>query len=151
MQTTVSEKIARTFEIAGCLWLVPALISLIAPTLFSIAFVLGGNPLDAFFAAIPFLMFCAGLFLLVLYYRHSRGRLGEGKIIPLWTATFFFNLLFFLSSVYIFFSLPETPRPYSGGHRFFIFFFGLAILWQAAAVLLSVTALISEVKNQKYL
>ncbi|HEX8736446.1 MAG TPA: hypothetical protein VF721_14045, partial [Pyrinomonadaceae bacterium] len=82
--------------------------------------------------------------------RHSRGLLAEGKINALWIGTLVFNLLFLLPSVYGFYSIPKAGRFQSGFEDIFIIVWGVLILWWSAAILMSVTALMSRFKPQKY-
>jgi hypothetical protein len=150
MKMTASEKIARAFEIVGYLWLAPSIISLIYPFLLSIGLILSGSPAGIGLLLIPLVIFGFGVFLLMQYYRHSRGLLGEDMIIPLWAGTLVFNLLLFAPVAYGFFKLPKTPRHSSGEHNLFNFGWGLLAVWLAAAILMSLTALISRFRNQKY-
>ena len=143
---TVSEKIARVFEIVGYLWLPPSIVTLFLPLTISIVLIFGGKAAGVFLLLIPLAIFGAGVFLLLQYYRHSRGLLDDDLIIPLWAATLVFNLLLLVSSAYGFIFVSH-PAFYYPGQRFFIFTCRLLIFWLAAAVLLSIAALISKVKN----
>ncbi|HEX8368668.1 MAG TPA: hypothetical protein VF604_09015 [Pyrinomonadaceae bacterium] len=151
MKMTASEKIAGVFEIAGYLWLLPSTISLLYPLIFFIGSLIGASVPSLLLSAIPFLLFGAGAFLPVQYYRHSRGLLGAEKITALRVGTLVFNLLFLLPSVYGFYSVSADRRHYQRSEQdIFIFAWGLLIVWWSAAVLLSITALMSQFKNQKY-
>ncbi|HEX8247668.1 MAG TPA: hypothetical protein VF599_05835 [Pyrinomonadaceae bacterium] len=154
MKKTVSQKIARLFEIAGYLWLLPSVISLFYPVLFSIALVFSGGPDAVFLLLIPLAIFGAGVFLLVQYYRHSRGSLGDDFVIPLWAGTLVFNSLLLVPFAYglfgIFNAIDKLARPLDDWQQIAVFGWGLVTFWLAAAVLLSMTAIISELKNQKY-
>jgi branched-subunit amino acid transport protein AzlD len=149
MKKTASQKIAGVFEIAGYLWLTPSVISLLYPLLALIGCIVTASVTGVLFLAIPFLIFGAGVFLLVQYYRHSRGLLGEGKINALWVGTLVFNLLFLLPSAYGFYSIPKA-RYHNGGQEIFIVVWSALILWWSAAVLMSITALMSRFRRQKY-
>jgi hypothetical protein len=150
MKMTASQKIARVFEIVGYLWLTPSIISLLYPVIFSIALVLSGNLAGIFISIIPLAIFGLGTVLLVQYYRHSRGLLAEDKIIPLWAGTLVFNLLISLLPAYGFYSTLRFRQHYHPNQDIFIFGWGLLIVWWAAAILMSITAIMSEIKNQKY-
>jgi hypothetical protein len=148
MKMTVSEKIARVFEIAGYLWLLPSIVSLIYPVIISVVLILSGSPVGVWFGLIPLSIFGAGAVLQVGYFRHSRGLLGEGKIMALWLGTFAFNSLLLVPSAYIFYALSTALRSYNNGDReIFVLFCGVLVLWQSAAVLMSATAIMSEAGN----
>lgn len=151
MQMTASEKIARVFEIAGYVWLVPSMISLFYPLMMLLGSLLALSVPGFLYSIIPFLIFSAGFFLLIKYQRHSRGLLAENRIIPLWAGTMLFNLLLLAPAAYGFLvTLHTAKRPLNEGQTVIFFVWGLLIFWQSAAVLLSITAIMSELKNQKY-
>jgi hypothetical protein len=151
MKRTVSEKIALVFEIAGYLWLVPSLISLFYPLLLLLGSIFTLSALGIFISAIPFLIFGLGVFFLMQYYRHSRGLLGAKAIFALWVGTLAFNLLLLLPSVYVLHASQESGHYKNAEPDIFTLVWGVLILWWSAAVLLSVTAIIGELKAQKYL
>jgi hypothetical protein len=151
MKKTVSENIARVFEIAGYLWLVPSIVSLFLPLLYSIMFILSGFPEGIFAAAFIVGIFGAGVFLLQRYYLHSRGWLDEKKILPLWYATLAFNLTFLLPSIYFYYGALSLGYSYGSGDEIvMILLWHLPLFWWTTAVLLSIAAIISELKAQKY-
>lgn len=148
MNKTVSQTIARIFEIVGYLWLAPSIISLFIPVVYSIMFLFMGHAAGLAVLAVIAGIFGAGVFLLVGYYRHSRDYLGEDKILPLWFGTLLFNLIFLLSAVYTSSSLPERHVDYSDGQQIFlIVFWYLPVCWWAVAVLLSGVAIASELSD----
>ena len=99
LEKTFSQKAARVFEIVAYLLIVPA----IAYLILSFFYVLIGliaiykdyqpfQILALLISLTPLLVFSIGIILLVGYFKHSRGTLGENKIIPLWLGTFFYTL-----------------------------------------------------------
>lgn len=106
----------------------------------------GGYAAGVFLLLIPLAIFGAGVFLLLQYYRHSRGLLDDDLIIPLWAATLVFNLLLLVPSAYGFVVVAH-PAIYYPGQRFLIFTYPLLVLWLAAAVLLPIAAIVSKGKN----
>jgi hypothetical protein len=150
MKMTTSGKIARVFEIAGYIWLLPSVISLGLLVIYSIALTLAGHPVGIFVLAIIAGIFSAGVFLLRRYYAHSRGFLDEKKILPLWYATLAFNLMFLLPSIYFQYSTGALDYSYDNGEIVTILIGYSPLFWWATAVMLSVAAIISELKNQKY-
>ena len=150
---TFSQKVARIFEIVGYVMLIPALISLIYPLLMLLGS-LAELRFDLFlYCSIPFILFGIGTTLLVGYIKHSRGTLDEGKIIPLWGGTFFFNCLFAVPTFY--FSLSWLTNVKNIQTEQFLNPFALVylfiIFWWFCAVFLSVVAAVSVFRNQKYL
>ena len=113
MNMTVSQKIARVFEIVGYFWLVPSAISLFLPLLYSIMFIVTGNAAGIVGLAIIMGIFGIGIFLLVKYYQHSRGLLDEEKILPLWFGTLIFNSILLSPVVYAFATTPMKGYSYS--------------------------------------
>ena len=108
MNKTVSQKIARVFEIAGYLWLIASIYLVFCASIlifFSIAFLANGAVVGfvgLLVGIISFGIFGLGAFLLRKYYKHSRGRLDEEQILPLWFGTLIFNSMFLLPGIYIF-------------------------------------------------
>jgi hypothetical protein len=158
MNKTVSQKIARVFEIAGYLWLLPSTVSLIFPVMFAIMAILAGNPSGLIALAVIFGIFGAGVFLLVNYYRHSRGWLDEEKILPLWFGTLVFNLIFLSPVIYFYWSMPSPDYgyhdsqivTYNSSQIIILLMWLLPPFWWTTAALLSGVAIVSEIWNQKY-
>jgi hypothetical protein len=157
MNMTLSQKIARVFEIVGYLWLLPSIFMLfyaLLVTLYSIAFLANGSVagfVGLLIGVISFALFGFGAFLLRKYYQHSRGRLDEEKILPLWFGTLIFNLLFLLPTIYFYFSTSVESYPYNDYQlmNFNQIMFLLPLFWWTAAIFLSGIAIASEI-NQKY-
>ncbi|HEY0427216.1 MAG TPA: hypothetical protein VGC76_05370 [Pyrinomonadaceae bacterium] len=106
---TTSQKIARAFEIAGYVLLIPAGFGAFLGTFF-----IGGAP---WLTLLIYATFIFGCVLLIGYFKHSRGRLDENRIRSLWLATGFFNA--FLSLPYFFyalnfFSMLNAEQPFRG-------------------------------------
>ena len=150
MNKTVSQKIARVFEIAGYLWLGPSIISLFLPFLYSIMFIFTGHPEGIVALAVIAGIFGTGIFLLVKYYQHSRGWLDEDKVLPLWFGTLIFNSLFLLPTIYFYFSSSSRSYSYNTEQSILTLIWYLPPFWWAMAVLLSVAAIVSQFVNQKY-
>jgi hypothetical protein len=138
------------FEIVGYLWLTPSVISLFYPLILLIGSLLSGSAPGILFSIIPFAIFGAGVFLLSQYYRHARGLLGEEKITALWIGTLVFNLLFLAPSLYGFYSMRAAGNMNRHGQEMVDVVWGLLIVWWSAAVLLSITGIMTRFKNQKY-
>lgn len=172
MKMTVSEKIARVFEIAGYVWLLPSIISLIYPIIFLIGSFVAASPGGVLLSAIPLFAFGTGIFLLINYFKHSRGLLDEDKILPLWVGTLAFNLIFLLPSVYGFYStfgvwrgdgegqttgfliwiwqvlFWASSQSIREGQVVILLIWVLLTFWSATAVLLSLAAIAGELKSE---
>lgn len=96
-EKSVSQKIARVFEIVDYFLLVPSLGGL----LFGLMMV--ANPDSALYGLAICAVFTVGTILLVGYFKHSRGRLSEKATVALWVGTIIFNGLFLLPSLYFVF------------------------------------------------
>lgn len=150
---TFSQKIARVFEVVGYLLLVPAILSLIYPFFVLVASLFTLQIHFFMMSLIPFLIFGLGLTLLIGYFKHSRGTLSEEKTIPLWVGTFFYNALPLLPIFYQILTNLDAYQNFNfqGRLPLFSFFCILLVLWWAAAVLLSIGAIFSELReNQLY-
>ncbi len=127
---SLSEKIARVFEIVGYLQLIPAIPLVVLSAIFIFPLLI----------SVP--VFGIGLMLFVGYVKHSHATLSEGKILPLWTATFIFNFLPLLYLAFQYYSSNEI----SDGLGFFI---ALMIFWWIMACCLSLTAIYDEFIENK--
>ena len=87
-EKTVSQKIARVFEIVDYILLVPSLAGL-----FFGLMMLGSGDAGIFGLGI-FVVFTIGIILLVGYFKHSRGTLSKAKTRNLWIGTIVFNGIF---------------------------------------------------------
>src|SRR5688572_23218851 len=88
MEKTYSQKIARVFEIADYILLVPATFGVLAATL-------GFNGVTL----IIYVVFIVGLILLIGYRRHWRGNLSPENLTALWIGTIVYNLILLLPSL----------------------------------------------------
>ncbi|HEX8493995.1 MAG TPA: hypothetical protein VF658_14205 [Pyrinomonadaceae bacterium] len=118
-----SQKVARFFEIADYLLLTPAIVGL----LFSLMIV-GNAP---WFTLIIAVSFAAGCYLLIGFFRHSRGRLNDSEISRLWYATIVYNFIDLIATLLI-----------AGASR--DEFFYLYSLWPLLVIILSAMALSRE-------
>ena len=128
---SLSEKIARVFEVVGYFLLIPAVPIVIVSAIF----------IFPLLVSVP--VFGIGLLLFAGYIKHSRGTLSEGKIIALWISTFLFNflpLLFLAAQYYKSDKIAESLN----------FFSGLLILWWIIASCLSLTAFYDEFIQKKF-
>lgn len=129
---TFSQKAALIFEVVGYALLIPATLSILLTLIFP------------FLIFIPLFFTAIGVVLLVGYYKHSRGLLGKGKIIPLWLATLLFNglpLLPVLKFVLTFDSGRRSTFEDGAGRLYFVLAF-----WWIIAVALSAASVWDELK-----
>lgn len=89
MEKTYSQKIARVFEIADYILLLPAILGVLLATLAFSGFTL-----------IIYGIFIAGVILLIGYRRHWRGNLSSENLIALWTGTAIYNLILLLPCLF---------------------------------------------------
>lgn len=122
----LSEKIARVFEIAGYVLIIPGILGVIVSAILIIPLLI----------SVP--IFTIGLVLFIGYIKHSRGNLDESKVSILWVATFIFNLLPLLYMVSQFFSYGSMALASIN-----VFSVPL-ILWWIIACCLSFTAFYDE-------
>ena len=126
----LSGKIARVFEIVGYFLLIPAILLLVLSAIIMVTLLI----------SVP--LFSIGLTLFAGYVKHSRGNLSEGKILPLWIASFLFNFLplAFLMNQY-----------YSDANKILEnlnIFTGVLSFWWIIACCLSLTAFYDEFTQQ---
>lgn len=145
-EKTISQKIARVFEIVDYVLLVPALAGLF----FGVAMFSDKSSLP--FGLAICAVFTIGTLLLVGYFKHSRGRLSEKKTIALWVGTIAFNALFLLPALYSAVREMSFRMFFGGGflQNMLLSPYGLMILWWAIAVGGSIVALKDIRANQKY-
>ena len=143
-EKTISQKIARVFEIVDYFLLVPT----VAGLFFGIAMLSDVNSLP--FGLAICAVFTIGMTLLVGYFKHSRGRLSEKSTVALWVGTIVFNGLFLLPSLY--FSFINGGESSSRNELFEIVFspYGWIIGWWTIAISGSIVALSTYKTNQKY-
>jgi hypothetical protein len=150
-EKTLSEKIARVFEIVSYLMLIPTFLILIF--LFVMFFLsLANFSILGFLCLIPITFAGLGIYLLVGYFKHSRGRLDGEKIFLLWGSTFLYNLIICVPGIYFYYcEFFRNPIYYGRGPGSTPFIFFTAIVgWWVIAMILSASAAISELfANQK--
>lgn len=100
-EKTVSQKIARAFEIVDYILLIPS----VGGLLLGLAMLGGGGRgneglMVAFTIVAAFVI---GVTLLVGYFKHSRGTLSAGGTRALWIGTIFYNGIFLTPSLYFLF------------------------------------------------
>jgi hypothetical protein len=142
MERTYSQKVARTFEVADYILLLPASFGALLATLAFSAFTL-----------LVYAFFIVGVVLLVGYFKHSRGRLGAEYVSALWIGTAIYNLILLLPCLFWAAMILQEGifRNSDGGAGMMAFMIGLAIIGgYLTAVLLAVKAYSFE-KRKKYL
>jgi len=96
-EKTYSQKIARGFEIADYILLVPAVIGALLATLVA-----------GLFTLVIYGIFFTGVILLVGYYKHARNTLNQKYSAALWIATAVYNSLLLLPCLYYASTLLQT-------------------------------------------
>lgn len=141
-----SQKIARAFEIADYLLLIPAGFGVFAASL-----LIKDVP---WFTFLIYAIFGFGFVLLVGYFKHSRGRLNESRVRALWIATAIFNgVLLLPAAAMMFFFLRESTLGYKSINDFWSpMAINLAVVsGYLTTIFLSIKAYQFEKNNQKYL
>lgn len=136
---TSSQKIARAFEIAGYILLIPSGFATLCSTL-----LLAGAPLLTF---LIYGIFIFGCVLLAGYVKHSRGTLNEKRVRSLWIWTVLFNaalsLPFFFYAWHFFQNLDSELADH--GQMPGNFFFNLCVTFAyLTAIVLAIKAYKSE-------
>ena len=144
MEKTFSQKVARAFEIADYVLLIPAAFGVILAT-----FLIGGAPWFTFLIYGTFILGCV---LLVGYFKHSRGRLDEKHISSLWITTAIYNAVLLLPylfyAIFLFQSLSLNNSVPSDAWKALAL--NLVIIFgYVTAISLSIKAYFFE-RNQKY-
>ncbi len=153
---TDSKSIAKVFTIFGYVFLIPASFLILVPTYLFFMFVSTSDFKAAIVALLGIAAYMFGVLLFVGYRKHSKGNLEERKIIPLWLGTLVFNISLILPLIYLVFQ--EFPLTKIWQTEVKIRSFGIVgavftgiLIWQSAAIWLSIQALIYEARNdQKY-
>ncbi|MGI9056055.1 MAG: hypothetical protein ACR2F2_09670 [Pyrinomonadaceae bacterium] len=143
-EKSVSQKIARFFEIVDYILLVPSLAGLC----FGLMMIVSGEAAGIGLGILT--VFTIGTALLVGYFKHSRGRLSENSTRLMWFGTIIFNGLFLCPSLYFLYdNLNETN---SRNDLVNIIFspYGWIIVWWTIAVGGAIIALGYSGTNQKY-
>lgn len=143
-EKTVSQKIARVFEIVDYVLLIPSLGGLLLGMMMLISGEAAGIGLGIL------AVFTIGTILLVGYFKHSRGRLSEKSTVALWLGTIVFNGLFLLPSLYFLFL--DTSKNSSGNQltEILVSPYGWILVWWTSAIGGSIIALGYSGTNQKY-
>jgi hypothetical protein len=143
MERTYSQNIARAFETADYILLLPAIIGTVLATL-----------IPSILTLLVYVLFIAGVFLLVGYYKHSRGYLSESSSSALWIGSAVYNGVLLLPWLYYVSTVLQSgivENEYSGGGSIILFFFTLLVVFgYFAAVILSLKAYFFE-KRKKYI
>lgn len=144
-EKTVSQKIARVFEIVDYFLLLPALLGLY------FGLIMLGEKDSFFMGAGICTIFVIGTVLLVGYFKHSRGTLSAEKSRLLWIGTIVYNGLFLLPTLFFIFS-GSLSGTSSGKLLTEILFspYGWIIVWWTIAVGGSIIALGDCKGGQKY-
>lgn len=104
-EKTVSQKIARAFEIVDYILLVPSIGGLLLGLVMLGGGGGGNGRSEGLMVALAIIAaFTIGVTLLVGYFKHSRGTLSAGGTRALWIGTIFFNGLFLAPSLYFLFN-----------------------------------------------
>ncbi|MEO6588295.1 MAG: hypothetical protein ABIP06_03110 [Pyrinomonadaceae bacterium] len=142
-EKTISQKIARVFEIVDYFLLVPA----IAGLLFGIMMIISGEA--AIFGVGILTVFTIGTILLIGYFKHSRGTLSKAKTRNLWIGTIIFNGVFLAPSLYfVFLDTSATNSQHNLAETIFSSY-GWLLVWWTIAVGGSIIAL-GYYDDQKY-
>jgi len=138
MEKTYSQKVARAFEIADYILILPAGLGALAATL-----------LFGVFTLLVYAFFIVGVVLLVGYYKHSRGRLSKEHLPALWIGTAVYNFILLLPVLYLASSLLQS-RTAGDGRIFYFLVVGSIVFGYLAAIISSLKAYSFE-KRKKYL
>lgn len=150
----LSEKIAEVFFIAGIIFLVPAIPSIL-PILYLLLVGLFSMNIQIFgFGLVWALIFGFGLTLFIGYSKHCSGTLKEGKILPLWFATLIYNgLPLLLTLLLLIFrsDYRQTAAEIFGLTPKLIvsLYPALVLCWWITATCLALTAIYDEFERSK--
>ncbi len=89
--------------------------------------------------------------MLLGYRKHSRGELSEGKIMPLWIGTAVFNFVLLIPQFLLLSNLPsfnEINLSIQSSGVFGSLYLSM-VIWQMLAVVLSISAIVSEVSTNR--
>jgi hypothetical protein len=143
MERTYSQNVARAFEIADYILLIPAILGAGLATL-----------IPSIFTLVVYGFFIFGVVLLVGYFKHSRGRLNESSVSVLWIGTAVYNGVLLLPCLYYASTLLQTgilENEYASAESFTYFLFTFLIVsGYFAAVMFSLKAYFFE-KRKKYI
>jgi hypothetical protein len=143
MERTYSQNVARAFEIADYILLIPAILGAVLATL-----------IPSILTLLVYGFFIAGVVLLVGYFKHSRGQLDESNFSALWIASAVYNGVLLLPCLYFASTLLQSgilDNEYSDGGSVVYFLFILSVVsGYFAAVIFSLRAYFFE-KRKKYI
>ncbi len=138
-----SQKAAMVFFIGGSVMLIPAGFGLIFAAVIFFASLFNGSAAGILFGLTPFALTALGVAMLAGYLKYAQGRLEDRYKLPLWAASFVFNVAPLLPLAYYVQSTPGA-RLYQGGG----FVFLPILLWWAAASVLSAAAFFENYKDR---
>lgn len=139
---SLSEKIAKVFEVVNYIFIVPAILILFILLLIFLCGLFSLQWLSCIYALIFFFIIGIGVILFVGYIKHSRGTLDESKILPLWMVTFLYNVLPLMFIGFRFYGDYQNKISLEDFNVFPL----LLVFWWLAAVCLSLTAIYDELK-----
>ena len=140
---TVSQKIARVFEIVDYILLVPSIVGLF----FGLLMI--GRSGSAMFGVGIIAIFTIGVILLVGYFKHSRGRLSDNRVRALWIGTIVFNGIFLAPSLYFTFLNAVETNSRNDSYEIIFSPYGWIFGWWTIAIGGSIIALGSYKKRAK--
>jgi len=141
MERTYSQNVARAFEIADYILLIPAILGAVLATL-----------IPSFFTLLVYGFFIVGVILLTGYYKHSRGKLDERYFSALWITTAVYNFVLLLPCLYWGSLLLQTgfSRDSDGGGKVFFIMILPILAGYLTAVLLAIKAFSFEKRKTFY-
>lgn len=134
---TYSQKIARVFEIADYILLVPGILGVLLATLFFNGITL-----------IVYGIFIGGILLLIGYRRHWRGDLDPENLTKLWSGTAVYNSILLLP--WLFGASNMFQKGLSSDYGLF-FLFVLAVVFGYLAAIVSAVKAYQFEKRRKFL
>lgn len=143
-EKTVSQKIARVFEIVDYILLVPSIGGLLLGMMMCIS----GEAVGIGLGILA--VFTIGTILLSGYFKHSRGRLSKDSTRALWIGTIVFNGVFLLPSLYFLYDNLSKTDSRNDLVNIIISPYGWIIVWWTIAIGGSIIALGDYKEFQKY-
>jgi hypothetical protein len=118
-QNTYSQKVAAIFEGVCYALLVPTSLSVIYSVLLMLVGLFAGSAEAVLYGFLYLLVVGIGVYLLVGYAKHRRGRLPGKKVLNLWKATAVYNFLLLLPWLTAAaFAIQESPASGSNEKRY---------------------------------
>jgi hypothetical protein len=146
MEKTYSQKYARIMEIGSSIMMIPAAFGVFM-TGFLWLMMIGsaldgrGNLPNLSFPLIPTAAIIWGIWLLVYYFKHSRGKLAEERIKNMWISTLVFNVLLSFGSIYSFSGLFISLRFQSADEMVMLLLSFFLAIWHITSITLAIKAL----------